>query len=365
MHTGPVTTTSRPAPRRPHLRRVTVSLEHPGRRRHEGSALAEAVVDCAVYSGGRRQGGRVPLHEAVERASEHDDGFVWIGLFQPDAACLAQVAQEFDLHPLAVEDAVNAHQRPKLEVFGEALFVVLKTVRYVDSAEVIETGELMLFVGERYVVSVRHGAASDLGDVRADLEARPDALAHGPQAVLHAVLDRVVDGYLPAAEAVEDDVDEIELQVFSGDRHQPTERIYKLKREVLEFRRSVEPLEPVTERLTSGTVPRVGEQTTAWFRDVHDHVQRAGDMVGSLDELLDSALSASLAQVSAQQNDDMRKISAWVAIAGANTLVAGVYGMNFENMPELRWEYGYYAVLALMAVISVVLYRGFKANDWL
>ena len=359
-----MTTTAR-GPRLPTLRKLPVSLEHPRRKRHEGTALAEAVVDCAVYSGGERIGGRVPLHEAVEAAAGHEDGFVWIGLFQPSAACLQQVAREFDLHPLAVEDAVTAHQRPKIEQFGDALFVVLKTVRYVDSAEVIETGELMLFVGPRYVVSVRHGEASDLGDVRADLEARPASLVHGPQSVLHAVLDRVVDGYQPAAEAVEDDVDEIELAVFSPGRSQPTERIYKLKREVLEFRRAVDPLRPVTERLSQADLPGLTPTAAAWFRDVHDHVERAVEVVGSLDTLLDSALSASLAQVSMQQNDDMRRISAWVAIAGANTLLAGIYGMNFDNMPELRWEYGYYLVLAVMALVSVALYRGFKANDWL
>ena len=326
--------------------------------------LDDALADCAVYSAGQRRGGRLPLADAVASARELG-GFVWLGLVRPDEGCLQQVARVFGLHPLAVEDAVTAHQRPKLETYGATLFLVLKTIAYVEATDGIETGETMLFVGESFVVTVRHGDGVDVAEVREQLEDRASALSQGPVSVLHAVLDRVVDGYLPAAASVEQDIDEIELAVFSPQRAQPTERIYKLKREVVEFRRATGPLRPVTERLASGQVPGVAADHQAWFRDVNDHVVQADDMVGSLNELLDSALSASLAQVSTQQNDDMRKISAWVAIGGACTLIAGVYGMNFVHMPELSWQYGYPAVLSVMALVSLLLYRGFKQNDWL
>ncbi len=330
-----------------------------------GEHLSAALVDCAVYGGGQRHGGSRTLTDAVQAASELSGGFVWVGLHSPDAQCVQQVAEAFGLHPLAVEDAVVAHQRPKLEAYGTTLFLVLKTIRYVEATDGIETGELMVFVGDRFVVTVRHGDGVELSSVRADLESRPDALAHGPFAVLHSVLDAVVDGYLPAAASVEQDIDEIELAVFSESRAQPTERIYKLKREVVEFRRATTPLRPVTERLASGSVPGLETNHRVWFRDVNDHLVQADDMVNGLNELLDSALSASLAQVSAQQNDDMRKISAWVAIGGACTLLAGIYGMNFVDMPELRWRLGYPLVLLVMATMSTLLYRGFKRNDWL
>lgn len=346
-------------------RDAPVDLVHRRRPQDGGSDLQHAVVDCAVYAGGRRQGGRIPLSHAVSAAAAHDDGFVWIGLYEPDAGCLQEVANAFSLHPLAVEDAVVAHQRPKLETYGDSVFMVLKTVRYVDHAEVIETGELMLFVGARFVVTVRHGQASDLGEVRAEVERRPDVLALGPLGVLYSVVDRVVDGYAPAADAVEEDVDEIQEQVFSPGRVQPTERIYKLKRELVEFRRAVEPLRSAVSGLAEGTVPGIDPGSATWFRDVKDHVERAAEHVMTMDELLDNALTANLAQVTLQQNDDMRRISAWVAIGAVCTVIAGIYGMNFEHMPELAWAYGYPYALALMGGLSLLLYRAFKRNHWL
>ena len=327
--------------------------------------LADAVVDCALYCGGHRRGGRFELQDAQEAARDAD-GFVWIGLHEPDDAALAAVAEEFGLHPLAVEDALHAHQRPKLETFDDTVFLVLKTVRYVDHDEVIELGEVMLFLGEDFVVTVRHGDAADLAQIRADLEADPERLAAGPSVVLHAVADRVVDGYAPALAAVENDIDEIELQVFSGGRGtDPTERIYKLKREVLEFKRAVRPLVDATARLVTGSHPLLHDDVIPYVRDVHDHVVRAAEQVEAMDDLLTGALQSHLAQVSMRQNGDMRKISAWVAIAGVNTLIAGVYGMNFDHMPELRWLYGYPFALGLMAVLSLALHRGFTRNEWL
>lgn len=339
----------------------------PARRgRHSGTALSSAVVDCAVYVDGCRVADVGQGLEDAIRVARSRGGFVWIGLHHPDGPAVQAVADQFGLHPLAVEDAVHAHQRPKLETYGdELLFMVLKTVRYVDHDEVIETGELMVFVGPDFVVTVRHGEAAELGAVRGDLEARPELLGVGPAAVLYAVVDRVVDGYVPAAQAVEEDIDEIEDQVFGTSRLQPTERIYKLKREVMEFRRAVDPLTVATAMLAGGQVRCLAAGTAEYFRDVHDHTVRSAELIGAMDELLDSVLASNLAQVTMRQNEDTRRISAWVAIAAACTLVAGVYGMNFEHMPELGWAYGYPYALGLMLVSSLLLYRGFKRNHWL
>ncbi len=335
------------------------------RDRHAGTDLADAVVDCAAYVDGVRVGGELPL-EAALRTARAGSGYVWIGLHHPDAPALQVVADQLGLPALAVEDAVHAHQRPKLETYGDdLLFVVLKTVRYVAAEEAIETGELMAFVGPDFVVTVRHGEAGDLAGVREDLERHPDLLAVGPAAVLHGVVDRVVDGYGPAAAAVEEDVDEIEDEVFSDSRDQPTERIYKLKREVMEFRRAVEPLGAATGALAGGQVRCLDPRTAEYFRDVHDHVLRSTELVAGMDELLDSILSSNLAQVSMRQNEDMRRISAWVAIAAASTLIAGIYGMNFTHMPELSWMFGYPYALGLMLLSSLLLYSGFKRNNWL
>ncbi len=361
----------------PAERPLTTSFGHPPpaprgaaglrRDRHRGLDLDRAVVDCAVYVGGVRQGGQLPLGEALALARNPErPGFVWIGLYEPDADSLQVVAEQLDLHPLAVEDAVHAHQRPKLETYGDTLlFVVLKTVHYLDTQYVIDTGELMVFLGPDFVVTVRHGAAGDLSGVREELETRPQLLGVGPVAVLYGVVDRVVDGYAPAAAAVEEDIDEIEDEVFSPGRSQPTERIYNLKREVMQFRRAVEPLVPATGALAGGTVGCLDPRTAEYFRDVHDHVVRAAELVAGMNELLDSALASNLAQVQMRQNEDMRKISAWVAIAAVSTLIAGIYGMNFEHMPELGWRYGYAFALGLMLVSSLLLHRSFKRNHWL
>ena len=322
------------------------------------------IVDCALYETGVRRGGRVPIDVALKNAREVGDGFVWIGLHEPTAEEFDDVARHFGLHPLAVEDAVHAHQRPKLEVYGDIVFVVLKTVRYVDSIEVVDIGELMLFLGAKFVVAVRHGSASPLTEVRRSLEANPELLRTGPSAVLYAVADHVVDQYTAVVNQISEDIDEIGLEVFTS-RANVTERLYKLKREVMEFRRAVRPLAGPMERITRGEITLLDPRTIDYFRDVNDHLLKAAEQVESFDELLSGALSAHLAQLQMDDNQDMRKITAWVAILAANTLVAGVYGMNFERMPELTWTYGYPMVLVLMVVISVVLYRGFRRNHWL
>ncbi len=343
----------------------SVDLAHPRRTRHRGAPLEDAVIDCALYCAGVRVPGALPLQEAAEKARNQPDSFVWLGLHEPDEAAFHAAAEEFGLHPLAVEDAVNAHQRPKLDVYGEHLFVVLKTVRYVDSEEVVRTGEVMVFVGPDFVVTVRHGDPASLGPVRRDLEAEPDLMALGPSAVLWAVADRVVDAYSPALDAVETDVDEVEDTVFSQSRENPTRRIYSLKREVLEFGRAVRPLVDAADRLARAELDLLNPALSNRFRDVHDHVLRADDRVSVLDALLQSTLDANVAQVTLQQNSDMRKISAYAAILTVCTTVAGIYGMNFDHMPELHWRLGYPFALVLMATVSTVLYRAFRRNNWL
>jgi magnesium transporter len=323
------------------------------------------IVDCALYEGGRRSPRALPFHEAFETAQHRPGDFVWVGLFEPTAEELEDLAQEFELHPLAVEDAVHAHQRPKLERYGDTIFLVLKTATYVDPEEVVALGEVMLFVGEGFVVSVRHGDHGELSDLRQRLEADPDRLAHGPTAVVHAVLDAVVDRYEQVLAGVDGDIDEIEAQVFSTERVDHAQRIFKLKREVLDFRRAVRPLLPPVEQLASGKVPGIETGLGEWFRDVHDHLLRVWDHVESLDAVLSSALSANLAQVGVRQNEDMRKISAWVAIAAIPTMIAGIYGMNFEHMPELGTYWGYPMALALMAGSCFLLWRWFKRQGWL
>jgi magnesium transporter len=325
------------------------------------------IVDSAVY----REGVRVPTDcakedlRAMRDQASGDDDFVWVGLHQPDADELDFVAQVFDLHPLAVEDAIKAHQRPKLERYDGALFLVLKTLWYVDEDDAVETGEINMFVGRNFVVSVRHGEGGELHSARLDLEGRSSVLGHGPSAVVYAVCDHVVDTYEEVASSLEEDVDEVEASVFSPDRTQDSQRIYVLKRELAEMRRAVNPLREPMKRFATGSVPFVTQDAAPFFRDVADHVVRVSESIENLDSLLSTAFDAHLARISVQQNEDMRKISAWVAIAAVGTLVAGVYGMNFAHMPELHWRFGYYYALALMVISAVVLYRFFKKSGWL
>ncbi|MGH3446928.1 MAG: magnesium/cobalt transporter CorA, partial [Nocardioidaceae bacterium] len=315
------------------------------------------IVDCAAY----RDGNRVPLPDggadmtAALDAANQDSDFVWIGLYEPTEEEIGQVAESFKLHPLAVEDAVRAHQRPKLERYpSNHMFMVLKTVWYVDEDDAVETGEIAVFVGKSYVVTVRHGEGAQLGMTRRDLEEQAEVLGYGPYAVLYSVCDRVVDAYESVAAELETDVDEIELSVFSDERTSDSRRIYTLKREVAEFRRAVGPLREPLSRFANGQVTGMPTEAQAFFRDVADHGTRVHEQVESLDNLLSSAHDAYMARISVQQNDDMRKISAWVAVAAVPTLLASIYGMNFDNMPELHWAWGYFALLGVMVVACVV-----------
>jgi magnesium transporter len=318
------------------------------------------IVDCAVYEQGERSD--VSLDHAHE-AYLRDGAFVWIGLHEPTPDEFAAVTKEFNLHELAVEDAIKAHQRPKLERFDDVSFLVLKTAKYVEPDEV-EFGEILLFIADDFVVSVRHGEAVPLHGVRVKLEHKPELLRCGPMAVVYAILDEVVDGYAPVMDALDRDVDEVEQEVFAGDRTNPARRIYELKREAIEFARAVTPLVEPIERMTTGTT-RVPEGLSTYFRDVLDHLIRLSQRIEGLRELLTNVLQANLAQVGVRQNEDMRKISAWVAILAVPTMLAGIYGMNFDHMPELRWELGYPGVLALMLILCFSLWRYFKKVGWL
>ncbi|MEW2132317.1 magnesium and cobalt transport protein CorA [Streptomyces sp. NPDC005435] len=348
-------------------RRPRVDLSHPAR-----SPLGSSVVNCVTYRDGVRVSGAPDLVDAVRTVRKSGEGFVWLGLHEPTAQEFAGIAELFDLHPLAVEDAVEAHQRPKLERYGETLFAVFKTVCYVEheqltaTSEVVDTGEIMVFLGEDFVVTVRHGSHGSLGPLREELEARPDQLAKGPAAVLYAIADHVVDEYLNVTDAVQADIDLVETDVFAenGARTDPG-RIYQLKRELLELKRAVVPLGRPLEDLATRPIRVVDPEIQAYFRDVLDHLIRARDQIAAFDELLNSILQAHLAQVTVAQNEDMRKITAWAAVIAVPTMVCGVYGMNFEHMPELHWRFGYPIVMSLTALFCAVVYRGFRRNGWL
>ncbi|AZQ34011.1 magnesium/cobalt transporter CorA [Streptomyces cyaneochromogenes] len=348
-------------------RRPRVDLSHPAR-----SPLGSSVVNCVTYRDGVRVQENGDLVDVVQRVRKRGAGFVWLGLHEPTDQEFAGIAELFALHPLAVEDAVEAHQRPKLERYDETLFAVFKTVCYVEheqltaTSEVVNTGEIMVFVGQDFVITVRHGRHGSLGPLREELESNPEQLAKGPAAVLHAIADHVVDDYLSVTDSVQEDIDEVETDVFAenGARADPG-RIYQLKRELLELKRAVVPLSRPLENLATLPIRVVEPEIQAYFRDVSDHLLRAKEQIFAFDELLNSILQAHLAQVTVAQNEDMRKITAWAAIIAVPTMVCGVYGMNFDYMPELRWTFGYPLVIVVISVACVVLYRGFRRNGWL
>jgi magnesium transporter len=325
------------------------------------------IVDCAHYKNGQRQHeGPLPLDVAATCVGGGDGEFVWLGLFEPSAEELRGVAESFELHELAVEDAEVAHQRPKLEDYEDSFFMVLKTARYDEAAEQVHFGEIHIFASRDYVIHVRHGEGSELVGARKRLEGRPDLLREGPASVVWAILDQVVDDYNPVAQGIEDDIEEVEAQVFDEGAEQPTQRIYFLKREVIEFHRAVGPLLPPLETLESGGVTgAIGDELRRFFRDVADHARRIDEQINSQRELLTNALEANLALVSVRQNDVIKEISSWAAIITVPTFIASVYGMNFEHMPELRWRIGYPLSLVTMAIAVFLLYRFFKRIGWL
>ena len=324
------------------------------------------IVDNALYHGGVR----VPLGDGDPslghaRVPCGRGDFQWVGIHDPTPDELAQIATTFDLHPLAVEDAGDSHQRPKVERYDGMLFLVLKTLWYVDEHDAVETGEINLFVGPDYVITVRHGQGIDLATSRRDLERRAQVLEHGPMAVMYAICDRVVDEYEKVGASLEVDVDEVEESVFSPARTDDSVRIYALKREIAEVRRAVMPLRDPMRRFALAEVAGIDGDTATYFRDVADHLHRVSEVVDNLDSLLSTAFDAHLARISVQPNEDLRTISAGAALVVVPTLIAGVYGMNFDHMPELHWDYGYLFALALMVGVSAVLLWFFKRSGWL
>lgn len=342
------------------------------------------VVDNAIYVDGRRSVVPTSLDHTFEELREcpHEGhSFCWIGMLRPDEAEIKAVADEFDLHGLAVEDTMDAHQRPKIERYGDVLFVVLRPARYVDPVEVVEIGEVHLFLGPDFVITVRHAEEPDLSEVRHRLEADPDLLRQGPYAVLYAILDKIVDDYGPVLDGLQNDVDEIEVQVFDGDPG-VSRRIYQLTREVIEFQRAVEPLHDLFAGLREQLKERAGEsdlELRRALRDVVDHATRVMERTDGFRQLLTNILQVNASLVAQRQNEEMarmtaagfnqneqvKRISAWAAIFFAPSFVASLYGMNFQIIPELTWTYGYPYALALMAALCAGLYVAFKRKGWL
>jgi magnesium transporter len=338
-----------------------------------------SVVDSAIYREGDRIASPKTLAETYHLLDDDSDTMAWIGLYRPNERQLASLADQFDLHDLALEDAILAHQRPKLERYDQTLFVVLRAARYLDDVEEVEFGELHVFIGENFVVTVRHSESPDLSAVRRRMESNPDLLMRGPEAVLYAILDRVVDGYVPVADGLENDIDEIETEVFRGDPS-VSRRIYELSREVIEFQRATRPLLDMLTRLSAGfTRYHVDEELQRYLRDVRDHVEHVTERVDGFRQLLQDILTVNatlvtqkqnedlkaLAEAGHSQNEELKKISAWAAILFAPTLIGTVYGMNFDHMPETSWLYGYPIALLLMAATCLGLYLVFKGRDWL
>ena len=317
-----------------------------------------------MYKDGSRRGGSLPILGSRAAAAEVD-GFVWLGLYEPTEEEFADATAEFDFHEMAVEDALVAHQRPKLDLYDDSILIVLKTARYLDDEEAVEFGEILVLLGTTFIVVVRHGAAAPLTAVRRRLESDPAILGLGPSAVLYGILDAVVDGYIPVVEGLDKDISELEKEVFSETRQNPAQRIYFLKREVLEFQQAVASLLDPIDRLARGQHGYVNEHLSEYLRDVHDHLLRIAQDVASFRELLTSILDANLAQVGVRQNEDMRRISAWVAVAAVPTLIAGIFGMNFTRIPWATEPWGFGAVLIVMVVIAGVLHRLFRRSGWL
>lgn len=330
----------------------------------------DAIVDCAAYIDGERIPGCNDPIAAIDWVRSQGRGFVWIGLHEPDTDEMSVVAELFGLHELAVEDAVHAYQRPKMDRYDNSLFLVLKTVCYVDhtrgsAIEIVQNGEIMMFLGADFIVTVRHGEHSQLAGVRSALESDPEQLAIGPAAVMHAISDRIIDEYLTVVEAVEDDIDDMENAVFTTEKSVDIEQIYLLKREIGGLRRAVSPLTPALKALSGTPLPMIPAEIREYFRDVEDHLSVVAERVATFDEMLTTLVSAALAEVTTRQNEDMRKISSWAAIALVPTAIAGIYGMNFEHMPELTWTYGYPMALGLIAGLCIALFMLLRRRGWL
>jgi len=304
--------------------------------------------------------------DQIRPALSRDDQFVWLGLYEPEQDVLRQVQKQFGLHDLAIEDAYNAHQRPKLELYEDSLFVVLRTAHMSTSARHLEFGETHIFLGRNYLVTVRHGSLRSHIGVRQRCESTPHLLSKGPGYVLYALMDFVVDQYLPVVQQIEEEVEDLEDLIFGmSDTGDATSRIYQLKRELLSLRRAVTPLVEVCNRLMRFDLPHIPEDTRVYFRDVYDHIVRLNETIDAQRELLTTALEAHLSLMSHAQNEHMKRITAWAAMIAVPTMIAGIYGMNFKHMPELNWDYGYQVSIVVMAGACAALYVGFKRSGWL
>ena len=322
------------------------------------------IVDYALYQNGIRHTQPSNLGELIQKAKS-DGGFVWLGLAEPTENEFNKIVGDFKFHPLAIEDAVTAHQRPKFEEYPGVQALVLKTAFYEEKGSQISTGEIFCFIGEYFIVVVRHGNGAPLVNTRHNLEANPEQLAKGPYAVAHAILDHVIDCYIDIAAELEADVVQVENEVFNERKKTNSAAIYFLKREIIEFRHAIDPLLSPLQKLASEGAPHIPNTLTPFFRDTLDHLSRASDAAAGLDSLLVSALQADMAHIQVQQNADMRKITSYVALASVPTMVAGIYGMNFDFMPELRWKFGYPIVVGSLIVLTSILYRKFKKSGWL
>ena len=330
-----------------------------------------SLVDCAVYVGGLRVQSPTSLAEAFRGLSEEPEGIAWIGLYRPSEEQLLALAWQFGLHELAVEDAIVAHQRPKLERYGDVAFAVLRPARYLDDEEAVDFGELHVFVGQNFVITVRHSETPDLAAVRHRMEADPELLAQGPDTILYAICDAVVDGYAPVVAGLQHDIDEIETEVFTGEPG-ASRRIYELTREVVECQRATRPLLAVLDQLSAESNTVGGEELRRYLRDVTDHATTAVERVDTFRQALQDILTVNATLVTQSQNEEMKaqneevkKISAWAAILFAPTLIGTIYGMNFRHMPELKWVFGYPFAIGLMGLVCLALHQVFRRRNWL
>jgi magnesium transporter len=328
------------------------------------SSNVDGIVNCAAYSDGRRIA-TIP----IENISEHLDepnGFVWIGLHDPSSDVVKQLQEEFQLHELAIEDALRAHQRPKLETYGEILFVVVRTAQVRDGSSKIDFGETHFFVGKNFIVSIRHGSSRAYADVRTRCESTPQLLRKGPGFALYAVMDSIVDGYFPVIESLGEQLEMLEERIFSErPSRETTKQIYDLKRQLVELKRAISPLTDICTRLMRFDLDVIPEDTRPYFRDVYDHVIRINDMVDSTREILSTALEANFSLISISENEIQKRFAGWAAILAVPTMIAGIYGMNFKFMPELSWYYGYPVILSGIFILCGLMYSAFKRAGWL
>jgi magnesium transporter len=328
------------------------------------SANVEGIVNCAAYSDGRRIA-TIPIEDISEHLDE-PNGFVWIGLHDPSSVVLKQIQEEFQLHELAIEDALRAHQRPKLETYGETIFVVVRTAQIREGSSKIDFGETHFFVAKNFIVSIRHGSSRAYADVRSRCESTPQLLRKGPGFALYAVMDSIVDGYFPVIQSLGEQLEILEERIFSErPSREATRQIYDLKRQLVELKRAISPLIDICTRLMRFDLDVIPEDTRPYFRDVYDHVIRINEMVDSTREILSTALEANFSLISISENEIQKRFAGWAAILAVPTMIAGIYGMNFKFMPELDWYYGYPVILSGIFILCGLMYSAFKRAGWL